>query len=100
MIHRAGGASPLAPATNRDAAPDSIAPTGLSKGLDDRSPRNHPMWEFTGGDEISVQMTRSIYRRLLQDAFELQVPVEWLVASIVADAVDDESTESPDSVAA
>jgi hypothetical protein len=58
------------------------------------------MWEFTGGDEISVQMTRSIYRRLLQDAFELQVPVEWLVASIVADAVDDESTESPDSVAA
>ena len=42
--------------------------------------------------EVCVTLTADLYKRLRTEARELGVPMEWLVASIVADTI---ATDAP-----
>ena len=44
-----------------------------------------------GATELAVTLTRELYDRLKAEARELDVPLEWLVASLVVDTIEGES---------
>lgn len=43
--------------------------------------------------ELSVTLTPELYRHLVTESRRLDIPLEWLVASLVVDTVDSEELE-------
>jgi hypothetical protein len=43
--------------------------------------------------EVSVTLTAALYQRLKDEARDLDIPLEWLVASIVVDTIEAEQPE-------
>jgi len=43
--------------------------------------------------EVSVTLTAELFDQLSAEANQLDVPLEWLVASLVADTIDEEEPE-------
>lgn len=43
--------------------------------------------------EVSVTLSPDLYERLSFEASELDVPLEWLVAALVADTIDTDALE-------
>lgn len=48
---------------------------------------------MTHGSEVSVTLTAELYRRLKAESRALEVPLEWLVASLVVDTIESEGPE-------
>jgi hypothetical protein len=47
--------------------------------------------------EVAVTLSEEMYAQLRQEAEMLDTPIEWLVASIVADTIDEtEAVEEPE----
>jgi hypothetical protein len=43
--------------------------------------------------ELAVTLTAELYKHLRAEARRLDIPLEWLVASLVVDTVDEEACE-------
>lgn len=44
--------------------------------------------------EVAVTLTPGLFARLRAEAEQLNVPIEWLVASLVADTLDEAGVEA------
>lgn len=48
------------------------------------------------GTEVEVTLSRTLYRRLMAEARRLELPLEWVVASLVVDTFEPERTPARD----